>query len=545
MWAPAHPDRLVAATTATGTWQLWAFTAGRARQLTSHATGVEHAAVGGDGRHVAYFADRGDETGHWAGVGFDGSAGGTLAVPCGFPGGAAPAASGVVVGVAGPRLEVWAADLDAPHRTSLLLRAPGHLHVAAANAQAVLLAGDEGCAVAGWDATLRAGPDGFAAAALAPDGVTVGGVTADGRVAVWVPGTRPRQLALDGHATVHGFYPDGAALLAAQAVEADAGLVLGHRLWRVPVNGALPSPVGTATSTVLDAAVRPGGTVWARRTSTAAPPEILDEAGRVVFSAAAPEPSGHPGAVWIYRTGDGEVVGGFLVDPGTKRPAPLVVFAHGGPFEAWENAYHADVQVFADAGYLVALPNYRGSSGRGARWADAVRGNPGLAGVADLAAGVDDLVARGVADPARVYLFGLSWGGYLGLLAAGVYPQLFRAVAAVAPIADPVTAWRLETPPLRRFDRHLYGAGPRLARRRWQANSPMSYCDAVRAPILVFAGRRDRRCPIAQIRSWEAAMRAAAKDVTVVVRDAGHGVADQHDSAMLLGRTIAFFDAHR
>jgi dipeptidyl aminopeptidase/acylaminoacyl peptidase len=77
--------------------------------------------------------------------------------------------------------------------------------------------------------------------------------------------------------------------------------------------------------------------------------------------------------------------------------------------------------------------------------------------------------------------------------------------------------------PLRAFDRSLFGGSPAQVPERYERSSPLSYVDAVRAPVLVLAGANDPRCPIRQIENWLAAAAERGKDVTVYRFDAGHG----------------------
>src|SRR5207245_66144 len=79
--------------------------------------------------------------------------------------------------------------------------------------------------------------------------------------------------------------------------------------------------------------------------------------------------------------------------------------------------------AWVDHGFAVVLVNYRGSSGYGKAWRDAIVGRPGLTELEDLARVHDRLTAQGIVDPARTILSGGSWGGYLTLLGLGVQPE--------------------------------------------------------------------------------------------------------------------------
>ena len=90
-------------------------------------------------------------------------------------------------------------------------------------------------------------------------------------------------------------------------------------------------------------------------------------------------------------------------------------------------------------------------------------------------------------------------------------------------VADYVTAYADEMEQLRAFDRSLFGGSPQERPDVYRAASPLTYVDAVRAPILVLAGENDPRCPIRQIDNYLDALAARAADYAVSRFDAGHG----------------------
>jgi dipeptidyl aminopeptidase/acylaminoacyl peptidase len=167
--------------------------------------------------------------------------------------------------------------------------------------------------------------------------------------------------------------------------------------------------------------------------------------------------------------------------------------------------------------------NYRGSTGYGAAWRDALTGRPGLTELEDLAAVHDWAISSGLTDPDRTVLAGGSWGGYLTLLGLGTQPERWAAGVAAVPVADYLAAYEDEMEPLRAFDRSLFGGSPEQVPERYERSSPISYVDAVRAPVLVLAGANDPRCPIRQIDNWVATAQERGKPVEVYRFDAGHG----------------------
>ena len=165
--------------------------------------------------------------------------------------------------------------------------------------------------------------------------------------------------------------------------------------------------------------------------------------------------------------------------------------------------------TWVDAGFAVVEVNYRGSTGYGSAWRDAIEGRPGLTELEDVAAVRRRTASpQGIVDPARCVVEGWSWGGYLALLAVGTQPERWAAGIAGVPVADYLTAYADEMEQLRAFDRALFGGSPEEKPEVYRAASPLTYVDAVPAPVLVLAGENDPRCPIRQIDNYLDALAA-------------------------------------
>ncbi len=121
---------------------------------------------------------------------------------------------------------------------------------------------------------------------------------------------------------------------------------------------------------------------------------------------------------------------------------------------------------------MVVEVNYRGSTGYGSAWRDAIEGRPGLTELEDVAAVLDRCVADGLVDPGRCVVEGWSWGGYLALLAVGTQPERWAAALAGVPVADYLTAYADEMEQLRAFDRALFGGSPGGAARTRTGTRP-------------------------------------------------------------------------
>src|SRR5262245_59907550 len=169
------------------------------------------------------------------------------------------------------------------------------------------------------------------------------------------------------------------------------------------------------------------------------------------------------------------------------------------------------------------MVNYRGSTGYGRTWRDALTGNPGLTELEDIASIWDRVVEDGISDPKRMVLSGNSWGGYLTLLGLGMQPDRWVLGVAGVPVADYVAAYEDEMEPLKRYDEALFGGSPESDPELYRVRSPITYIDDVRVPVMILAGENDPRCPIRQIDNYLNRLTELDKPHEVLRFDAGHG----------------------
>jgi dipeptidyl aminopeptidase/acylaminoacyl peptidase len=157
---------------------------------------------------------------------------------------------------------------------------------------------------------------------------------------------------------------------------------------------------------------------------------------------------------------------------------------------------------------------------------------------------LDTLVAEGVADPARVFWSGWSWGGCLACFNAGVNPDRFRAIFAGIPAGDFVAAHWASAPELQAWDDAVYLGSPNDVPEAYARSDPMSYVDAVRAPTIIVAGTQDPRCPVEGVTPWVDAVRDRGVEVEVHWYEAGHHATGMDQQVDHLSRVLAFFARH-
>ncbi|MCK1816401.1 prolyl oligopeptidase family serine peptidase [Streptomyces sp. XM4011] len=552
-WALDAPDRSLFISNATGTFELytWDRATGERRQATDRPNGTVHGTLSPDGAHVWWFADSdGDEFGVWRRQPF---AGGPHeeAVPGLEPAYSAGLALGrdgtVVVGrmteEVGTTIHVARPDGSAPveiyrHRESAgvgglshdgTLLAIEHTEHGDAMHSAIRVVRLDGTPVAELDDTEAGTKDlGLSVLGFAPvdgDSRLLVGHQRHGRweLLIWDPLTgEQRELACELPGEVGAeWYADGSGVLIEHDYRARS------ELWRADVDGHTLGEltrVHTPAGTVAGATARPDGSVEFLWSSAAEPPRVQSSTGATVLDPpgeTAP-PSLPVQDVWV--DGPGGAVHALVQRPAEgEGPFPTVFDIHGGPTHHDSDSFAAAPAAWLDHGFAVVRVNYRGSTGYGREWTDALRHRIGLIELEDIAAVREWCVETGLADPERLVLTGGSWGGYLTLLGLGVQPALWTVGVAAVPVADYVTAYHDEMEALKAMDRTLLGGTPEEQPERWRDSSPITYVDRVTAPVYISAGVNDPRCPIRQIENYVDRLKERGAPHEVYRYDAGHG----------------------
>ncbi|MET8980795.1 prolyl oligopeptidase family serine peptidase [Streptomyces sp. NPDC004539] len=549
-WAEDAPDRSLFTSNATGTYELYAWdrASGDQRQVTDRANGTTDGRLSPDGDWIWWFDDKdGDEFGVWRRQPFAGGPDepATPGLDPSYPAGLALGRDGrtSVVGRStdedGTTIHVVLQG-ETPteiyrHRESAgvgdlsydgTLIAVEHTEHGDAMHSALRVLRLDGTAVAELDDT-RGGEEelglevlGFAP--VAGDTRLLIGHQRRGRwePLVWDVATGGQtELTLDLPGDVNAeWFPDGGSLLIAHSHEARS------ELFRYDLAGGGLERVPTPAGSVSGASARPDGSVEYLWSSAAEPPVVRSTSGGVVLD---PPGMRSPGSVPVedvWVEGPGGRIHALVQKPaGAEGPLPTVFDIHGGPTWHDSDAFAAAPAAWVDHGYAVVRVNYRGSTGYGRAWTDALKHRVGLIELEDIAAVRDWAVSSGLADPARLVLTGGSWGGYLTLLGIGTQPDAWALGIAAVPVADYVTAYHDEMEALKAMDRTLLGGTPEEVPERYEASSPLTYVDRVKAPVYISAGVNDPRCPIRQVDNYVRRLEARGAVHEVYRYDAGHG----------------------
>ena len=176
-------------------------------------------------------------------------------------------------------------------------------------------------------------------------------------------------------------------------------------------------------------------------------------------------------------------------------PLPTVVNVHGGPLGGWAPAPHIEVILLVASGYRVILPNIRGSASYGRDWIRPQLGDWGGVDADDVHAALDHVIALGLADPARLGVLGLSYGGFMVNWLVGTTDR-FAAAVSENGVTNQISDWaNSDSGP--EYDRaSLLGDpfSPEGVERLWR-QSPLRNVSAIRAPLLMLQGEADLRCP--------------------------------------------------
>jgi dipeptidyl aminopeptidase/acylaminoacyl peptidase len=211
-----------------------------------------------------------------------------------------------------------------------------------------------------------------------------------------------------------------------------------------------------------------------------------------------------------------EVHGMLLLPPGHAdgEKHPLVVRLHGGPVYQFSHEFMADWQVFAQSGYAVLAVNPRGSSGRGASFAQEQMARWGGPDVADVSAGITHVIGMGVADPDAIGVGGWSYGGILSNYMIASDPRVKAAVAG-AGIANMLGGYGVDQY-AREYELEL--GLPWVETQRWMDLSyPFLHADRITAPTLYLCGEVDWNVPCTGSMQMYQALRANDVPSTLVV----------------------------
>jgi len=210
------------------------------------------------------------------------------------------------------------------------------------------------------------------------------------------------------------------------------------------------------------------------------------------------EPAGNAAAMLVapekvrYRSFDGLEISAYLYRPRDLAPgarAPAILFIHGGPTSQFSDTYQAQVQFFVSQGYVLLLPNIRGSSGYGRAFEDANNRDWGHSDLEDVKAGASFLKKLEYVDDGRIGITGTSYGGCMTMSAVAFAPGFFQAAVAASGYGDWLDFYQeQEFRHLKLLDYEFGPLGP-STEAIYRRSSPYFAIASVQTPIMLVHGK--------------------------------------------------------
>ncbi len=233
-----------------------------------------------------------------------------------------------------------------------------------------------------------------------------------------------------------------------------------------------------------------------------------------------------------FTARDGMTIHGYLTLPRgmEAKNLPVVMYIHGGPWARDYWGYEPYCQFLANRGYAVMQVNYRSSSGYGKTYSNAGNREWGIGAMQhDVTDAVQYLIAEGIADPAKVAIFGGSYGGYATLAGVTFTPDLYACgIPYVGPsnLITLIESFPEYWKPFLEGSWYKKVGNPDVESDRQDliARSPLFHCDQIKVPLLVVHGANDPRVKQHESDQIVVALRQKGKAVEYIVApDEGHG----------------------
>jgi dipeptidyl aminopeptidase/acylaminoacyl peptidase len=362
-------------------------------------------------------------------------------------------------------------------------------------------------------------------------------------------GSNRRELgqAIDNRQRAPRWAPDGKAIYTIVQVRGSS------HLYRVPVDGRKPAVIIGDEGSVESWALTPSGGVMYGFSSPTEPAMLRERAANgttrdimKLNAALLSQRRISPVEPLTFKAKDGMAVEAYLTMPLNRAPNqkyPMVVAIHGGPHGAQGPAFNDKAQVYATHGFATLMVNYRGSTGYGQAFADAIFGDQNGKEAEDVLSGVDAVIAKYPwVDSARLGVEGGSYGGQLANWLITRTPR-FKAAVPAAGIANLVSFNYMAY-----YHDYLaveFGRYPHekdLMDTLW-ARSALRYVNRVKTPVMFIHGENDNDVPIAEAEQYYVAL----KDVgvpTIMVRypREGHGVRETKHVVDVIDRSVGWYD---
>ena len=233
---------------------------------------------------------------------------------------------------------------------------------------------------------------------------------------------------------------------------------------------------------------------------------------------------------WLYRS-----------PSQTKR---AIIYVHGGPTAHSEEKFNAEIQYYLSQGFNVLDPNYRGSTGYGVEFREAIKANGwGSDEQTDIANGAKNLIKLNLAEKGHIGVTGTSYGGFSAWCSISKFPEIFGASAPVCGMTDLVVDYNTTRPDLRPLSAEMMGGTPEEVPERYEKGSPINYMQNITGDVLIVQGLRDPNVTPENVKVMREKLDSHNISYEMLeFEDEGHGIVRKINRKKKIESIAKFFD---
>ncbi len=248
-----------------------------------------------------------------------------------------------------------------------------------------------------------------------------------------------------------------------------------------------------------------------------------------------------------YKSSDGLSIPAYVMWPKgvVHKNMPLVIFPHGGPWYRDTWGYNSIAQFLANRGYVVLMPNFRGSTGYGKKFINAGNREWGQKMQDDITWGAKYLVSQGYVNSKKIGILGGSYGGYATLAGVAFTPDVYAAAVSIVGPSNLITLLNSIPPYWEQIRKLFYlrmgDPTTEEGKEQLKRQSPLTSADKIKTPLLVVQGANDPRVNKAESDQIVVALRDRGFPVEYIVApDEGHGFANPVNNLALFAEAEKF-----
>ena len=250
-----------------------------------------------------------------------------------------------------------------------------------------------------------------------------------------------------------------------------------------------------------------------------------------------------PAEDFRWNSVDGMSIHGWLYKA-SRHVRGTIVYVHGGPTYHSPDFLNAEIQFFVSQGFNVLDPNYRGSTGYGLPFQQAIL-EDGWGGreQEDLRTGIQALIEAGIAQPGKIGMTGTSYGGYSSWWAITHFPiDIVSAVAPICGMTDLVVDYETTRPDIRPYSEEMIGGRPDQVPERYYERSPIHFVQNIKGKLLIIQGGQDPNVTPQNVADVVKALNEHGIPYELLnFKDEGHGIYKEKNQRTLYLRLVEFF----